>query len=89
MTRMRRPNAGQFPFTCPICGRKTDYPVTDLVEGANLTCSFCKVRLTLHGHMLEDVQKEIKRLKMNIGRKTSSKKGCKKGANRIEGKKIL
>lgn len=59
----RKPNAGRFPFTCPICGRKTDYPVTELVEGANLTCSFCKFRLTLHGHMLEDVQKEIKKIK--------------------------
>jgi transcription elongation factor Elf1 len=81
----RRPNAGRFPFTCPICGKKMDCPVAKLVEGDNLTCSFCKLRLTLHGHMLEDVQKEIKKLKMNVGRKSSSKKGCKTGANRIEG----
>ena len=66
---MRTLKAGRFPFTCPICGRKTDYPVTELVEGAKLTCPFCKFRLTLHGHMLEDVQKEIKRLKMNMVRK--------------------
>jgi len=75
MTDARRPNAGRFPFTCPICGRKRDYPVKELVEGANLTRPFCKFRLILHGHMLEDVQKEIKRLKMNMGRKSSSKRG--------------
>lgn len=72
---MRRPNAERFPFTCPICGKKTDYPVTELVEGANLTCPFCKLRLTLNGHMLEDVKKEIEKLEMNMGRKNSSKKG--------------
>jgi len=63
----------KFPFSCPICGRKTDYPLTELVEGAVLTCSFCKLRLTLHGHMLEDVQKEIKKLKTNVKGKGSSK----------------
>ena len=52
-----------LPFTCPICGRKTDYPVGDLVEGASLTCPFCKLTLNLHGHMWEDVQREIKKLK--------------------------
>ena len=57
----------KFPFVCPICGRKTDYPVLELVEEAVLTCSFCKLRLTLHGHMLEDVRKEIKKLK-NVDR---------------------
>jgi hypothetical protein len=51
-----------LPFCCPICGRITDYPVTDLTEGAILTCPFCKLRLTLHGHMWEDVQREIKKL---------------------------
>ena len=63
----------KFPFPCPICGRKTDYLLTELVEGAVLTCSFCKLRLTLHGHMLEDVQKEIKKLKTNVKGKGSSK----------------
>ena len=63
----------RFPFSCPICGRKTDYLLAELVEGAVLTCSFCKLKLTLHGHMLEDVRKEIKRLKMNVTLKSSSK----------------
>jgi len=53
---------GKFPFACPICGRKTDYQIEGLVEGAVLTCPFCKLTLTLHGHMWEDVQKEIKKL---------------------------
>ena len=63
----------KFPFSCPICGRKTDYPVMELVEGAVLTCSFCKLRLTLHGHMLENVQKEIKKLRTGVTQKSSSK----------------
>jgi len=52
-----------LPFTCPICGRKTGYPVGDMVEGTPITCPFCKLTLTLHGHMLEDVQREIAKLK--------------------------
>ena len=63
----------KFPFSCPICGRKTDYLLAELVEGAVLTCSFCKLKLTLHGHMLEDVQKEIKKLKTDHHAKGSSK----------------
>ncbi len=52
----------EFPFTCPICGRKTDHALTDLFEGATLSCPFCKGVLTLHGHMWKDVQREIKKL---------------------------
>lgn len=52
----------KIPFTCPICGKRTGYFAEELVEGAVLTCSFCKLILTLHGHMLEDVRKEIKKL---------------------------
>jgi transcription elongation factor Elf1 len=54
-----------LPFTCPICGRKTDYPVTALTKGATLTCPFCQLVLTLHGHMWEEVQQEIKKLAEN------------------------
>jgi transcription elongation factor Elf1 len=57
----------RLSFTCPICGRKQDYDVTKLVEGAILTCPFCKLILTLHGHMWEDVQKEIQELKRKGG----------------------
>jgi len=66
----------EVPFSCPICGRKTEYPSEDLIEGAVLTCSFCKLKLTLHGHMLEDVQKEVKKLKQLSTGKIPSKKGC-------------
>jgi hypothetical protein len=53
----------KLPFSCPVCGRKKEYPLTELVEGAVLTCPFCHFTLTLHGHMLKDVQKEIQKLK--------------------------
>jgi hypothetical protein len=53
----------KIPFTCPVCGRKTEYAPTELFEGAVLTCPYCKLTLTLHGHMLEDVRKEIQKLK--------------------------
>ena len=56
----------KLPFTCPVCGRKTDYLLTELKEGAVLTCPFCKLTLTLHGHMWEDVQKEIQNLRRKI-----------------------
>ena len=52
----------KLPFTCPICGRSTEHPMEEMVEGAVLTCPFCKLTLTLHGHMLEDVRREIKKL---------------------------
>jgi uncharacterized Zn finger protein (UPF0148 family) len=52
-----------LPFACPICGRKTEYPLTELKEGAILTCPFCKLTLNLHGHMWEEVKKEIQNLK--------------------------
>jgi transcription elongation factor Elf1 len=53
----------KLPFSCPVCGRKKEYPITELVEGASLNCPFCKLTITLHGHMLEDIQKEIQKLK--------------------------
>ncbi len=59
-----------LPFSCPICGRKTEYPLTELKEGAVLTCPFCKLTLTLHGHMWEDVKKEMQ----HLTRKGQSKK---------------
>jgi hypothetical protein len=52
-----------LPFSCPICGRKTEYRLIELKEGAILTCPFCKLTLTLHGHMWEEVKKEIQNLK--------------------------
>ena len=61
--RKERGMTVKIPFGCPICGRKKDYPVEDLVEGALLECPFCKLKLTLHGHMLQEVQEQIGRLK--------------------------
>ena len=52
-----------IPFGCPICGRKKEYPVEEMVEGAVLECPFCKLKLTLHGHMLQEVQAQIEKLK--------------------------
>jgi len=54
---------GKIPFSCPVCGRKTYYLVKELFEGAILNCPFCKLTLTLHGHMLKDLQKEIEKLR--------------------------
>ncbi len=34
-----------------------------MVEGTQLTCPFCKLTITLHGHMLEYVKKEMERIK--------------------------
>lgn len=59
---MKRPSE-KLPFSCPICGRKKDYLLKELFEGAALTCPFCKLTLTLHGHMWKDVQKEIQKFK--------------------------
>jgi len=50
----------KIAFTCPVCGRKTDRPTEELKEGALLTCPFCKLKLNLHGHMWEDVQRAMK-----------------------------
>ncbi len=54
--------AKQLPITCPICGKKKEYPVETLVEGAPLECPFCGLKLTLHGHMLQEVREEIEKL---------------------------
>ena len=55
-------NQKELAITCPICGRKKEYPIDALVEGAPLECPFCGLKLTLHGHMLQEVQEEIKKL---------------------------
>ena len=53
----------KISFSCTVCGRKTDYPVQGMLEGAVLTCPFCRLTLKLHGHMWQDVQKEMEKLK--------------------------
>jgi len=52
-----------LPITCPLCGRKNEFPLEILIEGSTLLCPFCKLKLTLHGHMWEDIQREIAKLK--------------------------
>jgi transcription elongation factor Elf1 len=52
----------KIPFTCPICGKGTDRPVEELNEGALIVCPFCNLRLTLHGHMWQEVKDEIEKL---------------------------
>jgi len=34
-----------------------------------LTCPFCKLKLTLHGHMLEEVEREIKKKEEKASKK--------------------
>ena len=53
-----------------------DYPVDELVEGALLECPFCGLKLTLHGHMLQEVQEQIGKLKAATSRRTMKAKGA-------------
>jgi hypothetical protein len=56
----------KLSFTCPVCGQKKDYPLAELKEGVVLTCPHCKLALTLHGHMWEDVKKEMEPLRKKV-----------------------
>ena len=49
----------KLPVTCPLCGRRTDYPVESIHEGMDLDCRFCGVRINLHGHMWEEIREAI------------------------------
>jgi len=55
----------RLPFSCPVCGQKKEYLFEELFKGAVLTCPHCKLTLTLQGHMWQDVQKDIQKLKEN------------------------
>lgn len=48
-----------FPVTCPLCGKRNDFPIEMLKEGTELVCPFCRVRLNLHGHMLQEIQEDL------------------------------
>jgi hypothetical protein len=54
----------QLPVTCPICGRKNEFLLEVLVEGATIECVFCKIKLVLHGHMWGDIRTELAKLEM-------------------------
>jgi len=56
-----------LPFSCPVCGRKTEHSLAELFEGAMLTCPFCGLTLKLHGHMWRDVQKEMDQVRKKPG----------------------
>jgi hypothetical protein len=59
----RRVMMETLSFTCPICGWKKDYSVEDMVEGALLECPRCAVKVNLHGHMWEEVQQQISKIR--------------------------
>jgi transcription elongation factor Elf1 len=55
-------NKRKLAFTCPVCGKTTDRSVDELKEEALLVCPFCSLKLTLHGHMWEEVKEELEKL---------------------------
>jgi len=56
-------NQKQLAVSCPICGRKNNFSAEMLFEGAKISCPLCKVTLTLHGHMWEEIKRELDKLK--------------------------
>jgi DNA-directed RNA polymerase subunit RPC12/RpoP len=52
----------KLAFTCPVCGRTTDRPQGELQEGSVIVCPFCQLRLTLHGHMWQEVKERLEKL---------------------------
>lgn len=48
-----------LPITCPLCGKKHEFPLESLKEGATLQCPRCQVKLSLHGHMWQEIQSAI------------------------------
>ena len=60
---MNSENSGKtLDFTCPVCGKITDRPIDELKEQAIIICPFCELKLTIHGHMWQDVQARLKEL---------------------------
>jgi transcription elongation factor Elf1 len=53
----------ELSFTCPICGTKKAYPINKMVKGALLECPHCSLKLTLHGHMWEEVEQQIGKIR--------------------------
>jgi hypothetical protein len=49
----------QLPITCPLCGEKHEFPLENLKEGAMLQCPRCQVKLSLHGHMWQEIQSAV------------------------------
>ncbi len=55
----------KLPVTCPLCGRKNEFPLETLFEGSIFVCPFCKIKLTLHGHMWKEIQADIEKSTKN------------------------
>jgi len=53
----------QVPITCPICGKKNTFPLEIMNEGSTFQCPHCQVKLTIHGHMWQEIQNEIAKMK--------------------------
>ncbi len=53
----------RLPVTCPICGRKNEFPVESLFEGSTIVCPLCNLKLRLHGHMWQEIQKDLAKLR--------------------------
>jgi len=53
----------KLSVTCPLCGRKNEHPVESLAEGKIMACPACNVKLTLHGHMWEEIKADLDQLK--------------------------
>ena len=53
----------KLPVTCPLCGRKNEFPVDSLAEGSIMACPACNVKLTLHGHMWEEIKGDLERMR--------------------------
>jgi hypothetical protein len=63
----------KLPITCPLCGRKNEFPLETLREGSTLVCPCCNVKLNLHGHMWEEIRADIaKRGKETLDHRKSS-----------------
>jgi len=58
----------KLPITCPICGRKNEFPMESLVEGGIMACPGCTVKLTIHGHMWEEIKGEMERIRAETKR---------------------
>jgi len=55
----------QLPITCPLCGKKNRFPLAILKEWSTFQCPQCQVKLTIHGHMWEEIQNEIANMKQD------------------------
>ena len=49
----------KLPVTCPLCGRKNEFPIESLAEGKIMACPSCNVKLTLHGHMWAEIKADL------------------------------